>query len=179
MEQLLTADQLFGVGVEIEKNGSAFYAAAASKAAGSSIKKLLNELAQWEKKHIEIFTTLRQRLPPRARDENLFDPSDEISLYLKATADNHVFIRNSNMETLAAGCKMPADILTMALSFEKDSVVFYASLREAVAEGSGRAEVEQLIHEELTHIGFLTRELQKIKSTDQEADACASPFRQK
>jgi rubrerythrin len=165
MEQLLTADQIFGIGVEIEKNGRAFYAAAASNAAGSSIKKLLNELAVWEKKHIEIFTALRNKLPPQAKDENLYDPSDEIALYLKATADNHVFIRNSNMEALAAGCKTPQDILNIALSFEKDSVVFYASVREAVAEGAGKAEVEQLIHEELTHIGFLTRELQKIKTT--------------
>jgi rubrerythrin len=164
MEQLLTADELFGIGVEIEKNGSRFYTAAASNAAGSSIKQLLNELAAWEKKHIEIFTALRKKLPPQARNENLYDPSDEIALYLKATADSHVFIKNSNMETLAAGCKTAADILNMALAFEKDSVVFYASVREAVAEGAGRAEVEQLIHEELTHIGFITRELQKIRT---------------
>ena len=164
MEQLLTADQLFGIGVEIEKNGRAFYASAASNAAGSSIKKLLNELAQWEKKHIEIFTALRAGLPPQARDENLYDPSDEIALYIKATADSHVFIKNSNMETLAAECNSPREILNIALSFEKDSVVFYASVREAVAEDAGKAEIEQLIHEELTHIGFLTRELQKIKT---------------
>jgi rubrerythrin len=163
MEQLLTADQIFGIGIEIEKNGRLFYATAASNAAGSSIKKLLNELAQWEKKHVEIFTELRRRLPPMARDENLYDPSDEISLYLKATADGHVFVKNSNIEPLAAGCKSPREILDIAMSFEKDSVVFYASVREAVAEGAGKAEIEQIIHEELTHIGFLTRELQKIK----------------
>jgi rubrerythrin len=165
MEQLLTADQIFGIGVEIEKNGRLFYASAASNAAGASIKQLLNELAQWEKKHIEIFTALRNKLPPQAKDENLYDPSDEISLYLKATADSHVFIKTSNIESLAAGCKTPREILNIAMSFEKDSVVFYASVREAVAEGAGKAEVEQIIHEELTHIGFLTRELQKIKNT--------------
>ncbi|MBN2188112.1 MAG: hypothetical protein JW699_01560, partial [Chitinispirillaceae bacterium] len=156
MEQLLTADQLFGIGVEIEKNGRAFYAAAASNAAGSSIRKLLNELAQWEKSHIAIFTALRAGLPPQAKEENLYDPSDEIAQFIKATADNHVFIRNSNMEALAAGCTAPREILNIALSFEKDSVVFYASVREAVAEGAGKAEVERLIHEELMHIGFLT-----------------------
>jgi rubrerythrin len=165
MEQLLTADQLFGIGVEIEKNGRTFYAAAASNAAGSSIKKLLNELAQWEKKHIEIFTALRAGLPPQAKEENLYDPSDEIAQYIKATADSHVFIKNSSMEALAAGCKTPQDIMNIALSFEKDSVVFYASVREAVAEGQGKAEIELLIHEELTHIGFLTRELQKVKTS--------------
>jgi rubrerythrin len=164
MEQILTADELFGIGVEIEKNGRLFYASAASNAAGSSIRQLLNELAQWEKAHIEIFTSLRNKLPPQAKNENLYDPSDEISLYLKATADNHVFIKNSNMEALAGGCKTPREILNIALSFEKDSVVFYASAREAVADGAGKAEIEQLIHEELTHIGFITRELQKIKS---------------
>lgn len=164
MEQLLTADQVFGVGIEIEKNGRAFYAAAAAGAAGSSIRKLLNELAVWEKKHIEIFTGLRDSLPPQAKDDNLVDPSDEIALYLKATADNHVFIRNAETAALAASCRTPADILNLALSFEKDSIVFYASVREAVSEGQGKPEVEQLIREELSHVAFLTRELQKVKA---------------
>jgi len=164
MEQILTADEIFGIGIEIEKNGCLFYTAAASTAAGSSVKKLMHELALWEKKHIAVFTSLRAKLQPQTKNENLYDPNDELALYLKATADSHVFIKNSNMEALAAGCKTAVDILNMALSFEKDSVVFYASVREAVAEGAGRAEVEQLIHEELTHIGFITRELQKIST---------------
>jgi rubrerythrin len=52
----------------------------------------------------------------------------------------------------------------VGVEIEKNGRTFYASVREAVAEGAGKAEVEQLIHEELTHIGFLTRELQKIKT---------------
>jgi hypothetical protein len=31
-------------------------------------------------------------------------------------------------------------------------------------EKNGRAEAEKLIHEELTHIGFITRELQELKA---------------
>jgi rubrerythrin len=164
MEQLLTADEVFGIGIEIEKNGFAFYQAASSTSAGSSIKKLLGELAAWEKNHVALFTELKKNLPAAARNENLYDPGDEIGMYLKATADQHVFIRNSDMNALAAKCKTPQEILAMALTFEKDSVVFYASVREAVAETGGKADVEKLIHEELTHIGFITRELQKIKA---------------
>jgi rubrerythrin len=164
MEQLLTADEVFGIGIEIEKNGFAFYQAASSTSAGSSIKKLLGELAAWEKNHVALFTELKKNLPAAARNENLYDPGDEIGMYLKATADQHVFIRNSDMNALAVKCKTPQEILAMALTFEKDSVVFYASVREAVAETSGKADVEKLIHEELTHIGFITRELQKIKA---------------
>ena len=45
MDQILTADEVFGIGVEIEKNGYAFYSAAAAAAAGMEIKKLLLDLA--------------------------------------------------------------------------------------------------------------------------------------
>jgi rubrerythrin len=164
MDQIFTADEVFGVGVEIEKNGKAFYQAAAANAAGSSIKKLLTELMEWENRHIALFGELKKNLPEAARNQNLYDPGDEIGMYLKATADQHVFVKNSDMKALAAKCKTPQDILSMALTFEKDSVVFYASVREAVGEDTGKADVEKLIHEELTHIGFITRELQKIKA---------------
>jgi rubrerythrin len=164
MDQILTADEVFGIGVEIEKNGYAFYSAAAAAAAGEGIRKLLLDLASWETKHIETFTALREHLSPEALDADLYDPGREITMYLKATADNHVFVKGSGMEELAATCKTPLDILNIAMSFEKDSVVFYSMVSEAVSASSGRAEVERLIHEELTHIGYITRELQKIKA---------------
>jgi rubrerythrin len=164
MDQILTADEVFGIGIEIEKNGQAFYSAAALEAAGEGIRKLLLDLASWESMHIEVFTSLRERLSPEALDEHLYDPGDEIGMYLKATADSHVFVKNSAMDKLAATCKTPLDILNIALSFEKESVVFYSMVSEAVGAGSGRAEVDKLIHEELTHIGYITRELQKVKA---------------
>ncbi len=165
MDQILTADEVFGIGVEIEKNGSEFYSAVAAKAAGAEIKNLLLDLATWETRHIETFMALRKRLPPEALNENLYDPNDEIGMYLKVTADTHVFIKNSNIEKLVATCKTPLDILNIAMSFEKDSVVFYSLVREAVGIANGRGDVEKIIHEELLHIGYITRELQKVTTT--------------
>ena len=163
MEQILTAEEIFGIGVEIERNGKAFYEAAAAGASGAGIKELLNMLSAWETKHIELFSRLLESIPAEIRNQNLYDPENEIALYVKATADNHIFVKNSNTGELVASCKTPVDILTMALSFEKDSVVFYASMREVVGERQGRDEVDRLIHEELMHISFITREMQKIK----------------
>ena len=164
MDQILTADEVFGIGVEIEKNGYAFYSAAAAATAGMEIKKLLLDLATWETKHIETFMALREHLSPQALNENLYDPGGEITMYLKATADSHVFVKSSTMEKLTAECKTPVDILNIAMSFEKESVVFYSLVREAVGAASGRGDVEKIIHEELTHIGYITRELQKVKA---------------
>jgi rubrerythrin len=163
MNQLLTANEVFRIGIEIEKNGLTFYRASAEKSAGAPIKKLLNELADWENQHIEIFEELRKSLPPQLRNENLFDPEDEIGLYVKAMADNHIFVKNSDSEAFASRCTTAEEILNCALTFEKDSVVFYAAMREVVGEAAGKSEVDEIIHEELTHIGILTRELQKVK----------------
>jgi rubrerythrin len=163
MNQLLTANEVFRIGVEIEKNGLKFYRTAATQAAGAPIKKLLSELADWENQHIEIFEELRKNLPAQFKNENLFDPEDEIGLYVKAMADTHIFVKNSDSESLASRCATAGEILNCALTFEKDSVVFYTAMREVVGEAAGKSEVEEIIHEELTHVGILTRELQKVK----------------
>jgi rubrerythrin len=163
MVQVFTAEDVFRIGIEIEKNGRAFYTAAASGTAGATIRKLLTELSAWENQHIEVFDQLRKNLPERAMNVNLFDPDDEIGLYVKAMADAAVFTKESGAEALATRCSTPAEILNLALAFEKDSVVLYSSLREAVGADFGRTEVEKLIHEELKHVGLLTRELKKLK----------------
>ena len=42
-----------------------------------------------------------------------------LHLYLKATADSHVFIRNKDIRELASKCKTPIEALDLAVGFEK------------------------------------------------------------
>jgi rubrerythrin len=163
MAQGITAEDVFRIGIEIEKNGRAFYVKAASTAAGAAIKAKLTELAGWEEQHIELFDRLCKALPLRASNLLLFDPDDEVALYVKAMADSSVFTKETDAEAQAARCSTPAEILKLALAFEKESVVLYSSLREAVAVDCGRSEIEKLIHEELRHVGILTGELKKLR----------------
>ncbi|OGJ86345.1 MAG: hypothetical protein A2268_01540 [Candidatus Raymondbacteria bacterium RifOxyA12_full_50_37] len=163
MSQEFNADQVFGIGVEIEKNGKEFYTAAAQSSAGQSIKTTLEELAKWEDQHIAIFSNLRKNLPATAAQDNTYDPNNEITLYLKAAADNHVFIKNKDPRALAKVCDTPIEVIGIAMNFEKDSVVFYSAMRNAIPAELGKSDIEKLIDEELKHIVILTKILGGLK----------------
>lgn len=157
------AEEIFQIGVEIEKNGKAFYEAAAKAASTSELKNLFEGLSKWEDGHVAIFETLKNKLTSAAREETAFDPNNEALLYLKAAADTHVFGRNSNAAKLAEGCATARDALMMALSFEKDSVVVYANMKNLVPEKLGQADIGKLLNEELQHISMLNDKINALK----------------
>ena len=158
------AREIFDIGVQIEANGKAFYEAAAKKTAETATREFFLELAAWEATHIKLFGELRDALPQGAGNTPVFDPNDEAALYLQATADSHVFVKNKDMVALVAGCKSPLDILDIAMTFEKDSVVFYTTMKKVVSKDLGQDKVDRLIDEEIKHIGLLSQRRAKLTS---------------
>ena len=157
------ADEIFQMGVLIETNGQKFYEAVAKNASDPPAQKLFLDLSRWESQHIELFKKLKQRLPESAKREDLFDPNQELYLYLKATADSHVFIKNRDMLHLASTCKTPLEALDLAIAFEKDSVVFYTTMKKLVPEHLGKDEIDTLIDEEISHIFALTQKKKELE----------------
>ena len=162
MTQVFNADEVFKIGVEIERNGRAFYQAAANTTEDADLKKLFEELSDWEARHVELFEGLRSSISGKIGAEIPFDPDNMVHLYLKAVADNSVFVQNSDTAELVAELKTLVNILKKALEFEKESVVFYSSMKEIVSEALGKEEIDKLIHEELNHIGQLTKEVRAL-----------------
>jgi rubrerythrin len=150
------ADEIFQVGVEIEKNGKTFYETAAGQTGDSTARELFDRLAQWEHQHIQLFEDLKRRLPEDAKQETTFDPEGEVFSYIKAAAQNHVFVKNKDARALARQCKSPQDILDLAVTFEKDSIAFYTAMRKVVPVHLGQKEVDRLIDEEVQHVALLT-----------------------
>jgi rubrerythrin len=151
------ADEVFQIGVQIETNGQRFYETVAKNTSDPSVQKLFLDLSKWESQHIELFKKLKRRLPDSAKREDIFDPNQELYLYLKATTDSHVFIRNKDIPKLASTCKTPMEALDFAVTFEKDSVVFYTTMKKLVPEHLGKKEIDTLIDEEISHIFILTQ----------------------
>lgn len=156
------AREIFDIGVQIEANGKAFYEAAAKKTAETATREFFLELAAWEAQHVKLFSDLRDALPKSAGNVPVFDPNDEAAIYLQATADSHVFVKNKDMIGLVAGCTTAVDILDVAMTFEKDSVVFYTTMKKVVAKNLGQDKVDRLIDEEIKHIGLLSQRRAKL-----------------
>ena len=51
------------------------------------------------------------------------------------------------------------EILKSAIEAEKDSIVFYLGMKEAVAEDLGKDRIDVIIKEEMGHIQVLSKEL--------------------
>ncbi len=162
MSVKFNASEIFEMGIEIEKNGKAFYSEAAKRVSEAEIKKLFGELADWEDQHVTTFEKLKSNLSGQALEETIYDPDNEMHLYLKAAADSHVFLNNADAKNLAAGCHKAKDALKLAMGFEKDSVVLYRAMEELVPENLGRSDIGKLILEELKHINILYVKLAKL-----------------
>jgi rubrerythrin len=155
------ADEVFEMAEQIERNGAKFYRAAADKL--PSVKQVLLDLAAMEDEHEKTFAEMRAQLSGREQEPLVFDPNDEAQMYLRVAADGHVFDIKTEPTEKLKGMEAPEDILKVAIDVEKDSIAFYAGLKEWVPPRAGRDKVEGIIREEFSHIAILSEKLSALK----------------
>jgi rubrerythrin len=156
MARTYNAAEIYEMGIQIEKNGRAFYQAAADAADTAEARKLFEELRDWEQGHVELFESLKNELPQGVTPASPYEDVDQQAHhYLEATAGSHVFLQNQDVASLVADCQDATAVLKLALGFEKDSVVVYTSMKQLVPPKLGRDRIDRLIAEEIQHIAML------------------------
>jgi rubrerythrin len=110
---------------------------------------------------------MRDTLKEGDRRPTTFDPDDETSLYLHAMADGHVFDVRVDPADKLTGEESAKDILQLAVGQEKDSIVFYLGLKDMVPEVMGKEKIDEIIREEMRHIGFLNKEIVALAGNPQ------------
>jgi len=155
------ADEVFEMAEQIERNGVKFYRAAADKLPAG--RQVLLDLASMEEEHEKTFADMRAQLSGREQEPMVFDPNDEAQMYLQVAADGNVFDTKTEPTEKLKGIDTPEDILKMAINMEKDSIAFYAGLKEWVPPRAGRDKIEGIIREEFGHIATLSEKLSALK----------------
>lgn len=152
-----TAQDVFEIAEQIEKNGAVFYRKAAADVADPDAKNFLSDLAAMEADHEKTFSAMRKRLSEAEKVQTVFDPGNEAAAYLKALADTRIFfekeIDTSSMQA----------ILKAAILAEKDSIVFYLGMKDLVPPGLGQSRLDDIIKEEMAHIKMLSHRLVATK----------------
>jgi rubrerythrin len=152
------ADEILQMAEQIERNGARFYrraAAGVSKAAG----KILLDLADRELEHEKTFAGMRAGLTEAERKTPVPDQAGESAAYLEAWADGHVFDVRVDPSEKLTGKETIREILLIAIGMEKDSIVFYLGMKDAVPGKMGRSVVDKIIKEEMSHMATLSRQL--------------------
>ncbi len=165
MSMDIDLEHVYQVAIRIEENGGNFYRKAASIVDDPEIKGLLNSLADWENEHKDFFTKLKDDISDlnpldyRKSLNRLFEPTEEQAENIRLIADSSVFPMDVDLtERLQADVSLES-ILRMALDIEKDAVIFYMSIRDAMKASSESDALSKIIKEEMRHIAILNREL--------------------
>ena len=148
-----SADDIFEMALQMERNGAKFYRTAAENVDDTSAKELLIGLAVMEDEHEKTFAALRAELSEDEKAATVFDPEGESSHYLRALADTRDFFEK---EIDVSSMK---DILKAAIEAEKDAIVFYLGMKDLVPDKLGKNKLDTIIKEEMGHIKILSKEL--------------------
>ena len=148
-----TADDVFEMAEQLEHNGAKFYRDAAERVSVAEDKEFLLGLAAMEDQHALTFQAMRAELTAQETQGTAFDPQNEAVLYLHALADTRVFFEKEiDLSSIQS-------ILKAAIEAEKDSIVFYLGMKEAVPAKYGRNRLDGIIKEEMGHIQQLSKKL--------------------
>ena len=157
------ADEILEIAQRIEQNGLNFYKAAANAVTDPKAQEMLSNLAEWEVGHEKLFRDMRFGLTEDQRRPMVFDPHNEMGLYLKATADQVVFTSKMDPAKMIGDEPSFKKILDAALEREKESVVFYAGMKRFVPASLGADKIEAILQEEVSHVAMITQRLAEIR----------------
>jgi rubrerythrin len=152
--------EIFAMAQEIERTGAQFYRTAAKTAALADLRELLLGLAAMEDEHEKTFAAMQQGLSVKQGQKG--PQNEEAALYLQAWADGHVFAKKQDPAQELTGRESREEILRMAIGLEKDSIIFYVGIKEAIPLEWGREKIDAIIREEMSHIRLLDEKLSSL-----------------
>lgn len=159
------ADEVFEMGMDIEKNGEAYYRKAAELTKDHEVKKIFEKLMEAEMQHYRTFRELRERLPAKDTAPLVSDPEDQEYLYLDALVKSRLFGSVREAEEVAAKTGGALAALQGALTFEKDTILFFTEMQGRTREDLGRAEIDRLIGEERNHVMWISGMIRKLRGS--------------
>lgn len=158
MSMLMSEKEIFSMAMEIEKSGKAFYNTVLNSAPDEKTRELFSFLAGEEQRHYDYFKKLREMSGNLIiQDEDW----EDISEYIKATTDSRFFIGEEKAIRTAEGAKDIKEAIDIAVSFEKDTLLFFYELLNVTPEGSKEA-AQKIVDEEKRHIILLSEKRKNL-----------------
>jgi len=146
---MFSLHEICDLGMRIEKNGEQFYRKAIKEFPNEALKSLLTRLADDEVKHQEFFTRKKEALKDKPEDSEMEETASAI---LQNILGEQTF---SLKEANPADLKNEAELLNLAIEFEKDTVLFYEMLTPLVTGSQALNGLEEIVQEEKRHIEML------------------------
>ena len=160
MNNTYAGSEVLQMAIEIERKGKEFYQSVAQAHKEETIQDVFNFLIEEEVRHEKVFRGMLAQVEMNT-EHSVYDKTDMI-LYFSSLVHRKVFPDTEEGMSLQKQISDPAVALRIALSLEKDSILFYSELLD-VTHKKDHSLINQIIAEERDHIKRilnLKRELQ-------------------
>ncbi len=135
--------------VQTEKLGYRFYTEMSRKfSENERLRELFDTLAVKEQGHEKKFAELKEKVS----SEEMVD-REEVSKYLRAIVESEFFLGKGKSLPSMEHVKTAADVVKLALGFEKQTLLYFHAVRDAVKE---KSVVDEIIAEERSHVVWLS-----------------------
>jgi rubrerythrin len=156
--------ELVDIAIGIEESGYYFYTQCRKKFDDPYFTELLTFLAEEELRHKELFEKILGELSDTS---GVF--TEDYFQYLKALGDERVFKNNDDVDAVVKTVKTVFDVLKIAMTAEKDSILFYSELVSMHEKDQGaRTILNRLINEERKHIVLILELKEKLELSSRQ-----------
>ncbi|MFC2067718.1 ferritin family protein [Chloroflexota bacterium] len=155
-----SGNELIDIAIGIEKRGIAFYDIMARSTENVSARDVFQYLVNMERKHIQIFQDMRGETDKHPPSESYAREQDA---YLRELINGAVFTDDTATSEMTTKADSDIAAIELAISGEKDSILFYYEMRDIMPPRSQQT-VTEIITEEKTHLRQLSELKKKLAS---------------
>lgn len=162
MIEYLNEDEVYRVGICIEEAGLDFYTRMAEKSDDPQTRRVFKRLAKDEKEHLALFESMdlktSEGIGARPADQD-----QQLSAYVCSIVDGGIFKGIRDMAKAGRRKMSPEAALELALSVEKDAVLYYSEALRASKKKAAQKALERLVEEEKGHVVEITKRLERLR----------------
>ncbi|MGE5237427.1 MAG: ferritin family protein [Chloroflexota bacterium] len=134
--------------IQTERLGYQFYTDMAEKfKEDRALGSLFTTLAEKEQRHEKAFRDLKEMV-----GDSELEGWEEVSHYMRAIAESEFFLGKNKSLPSMEGIRSIADAVAFAIGFEKETLLYFLGVRDAVKE---KDVVDEIVNEEKSHIRWL------------------------
>lgn len=146
-----SVNEVIEFAVQIEKNGYAFYHEASKrKDLDAKAREFIEFLRDQELNHEKTFLALRDDAD--MQNLELTQDWELVAEYLKTIVSGRIFNSEDSAIKKAAVAKDLKEIIDHAITFEKDTLLYFHAVNDNVSQAKAKQALRRIINEEVSHV---------------------------
>ena len=146
---MFSIQEILDLAIRLENNGESVYRQAIKEIAEPELVALLQWMAEEEVEHASWFSELKHKLKTHSTDPFMAEMSREVFAdFLGEKSFSHREVDFSNIDRTE-------DLVAVFIEFEKDTILFYETLKPFVEDNDTLVNLEKIIAEENKHVAKL------------------------